>query len=145
MFQPQHINTLTMQNILLLVLPLLLVAGCVLRNATTIDVRIPELPTFFGTASARNKIMAVCRLNRSCLFGFQIPPWIKEERMDSSGTVATLSFGHSLDKMSGNALFTASHIWGTRTALQPLRPIIGNSAVPNRTEVYGSQPRKSRD
>ena len=72
LFQLNYFNTLIMLSILFLILPLRLVAGYGLRNATSIDGSSHELPTFFGTASVQNKIMAVCRLNRACLFGFQI-------------------------------------------------------------------------
>ena len=127
-----------MASTLFLLFPLLFVGVCEARNATSIDGSNHNLPTFFGTAPVQNKIMAVCRLNHRCLF-FQIPPWIKEERVASSRKVTTFSFGHALRNMSGNTLFTAACNENKRETFHPLDPrMIQTTLTRNRT-INGSQ------
>ena len=139
LYQLNYLNTLTMLSILFLVLPLRLVAGHGVRNATSVDGSNHDLPTFFSTASRQNKIMAFCRLNHGRLF-FQIPPWIKEVRVISSGNVTAFSFGHALRNMSRNALLTAPYNENKRGTCPPFDPKMIQTALTERTiHVYGSQ------
>ena len=127
-----------MKSILFLVLPLRLVAGYGVRNATSIDGSSHDLPTFFGTAPVQNKIMAFCRLNHGRLF-FQIPPWIKEVRVISSGNVTAFSFGHALRNMSRNALLTAPYNENKRGTCPPFDPKMIQTALTERTILYASR------
>jgi len=112
-------NTLTMTSTLFPLFALLFVGVCGARNATSTGRSSHDLPTFFSTTPLQNKIMTVWRLNHGRLF-FQIPTWIKEERVNSSGNVTTLSFGDSLLNMSRNALFTALYSENKRETFHPL-------------------------
>ena len=108
--------------------------NCAVPSVTSINNSSLELPTFDDIVKRYERDMKSSRVNHGRVFGFQIPPWIKEDLVVSSRITTALSFGDSLGTMARNALFTASPIWGTRTALHPHDSIIGNSAlIPKRT------------
>ena len=69
--------------------------NCVVPSVQSMNNSSLALPTFDDIVKRSERKMKSSRVNHGHLFGFQIPPWIKEERVVSSGTTTTLSFGHA--------------------------------------------------